>query len=102
MAAKKTAPVQSKTDTGFDFEASLAKLESLVTRMETGDMTLEESLKAFEEGVKLTRLCQQTLGAAQQKVQILMEQQSTGSSLTGQGKVSLKEMIFDDNDSEDD
>jgi exodeoxyribonuclease VII small subunit len=80
-----------KTD--FNFEASLAKLESLVTRMEEGDMTLEESLKAFEEGVKLTRLCQETLGSAQQKVQLLMQQQ---------GKTSLKEMKFENNETEDD
>ena len=73
MAAKKPA---------FDFEASLAQLEKLVARMESGEMSLEESLKAFEEGVKLTRLCQETLSTAQQKVQVLMEQQP--------GKVSLK------------
>lgn len=85
-----------KTD--FNFEASLAKLESLVSRMEKGDMTLEESLKAFEEGVKLTRLCQETLGSAQQKVQLLMSQQSAG----GKGKVSLKEMTFDDTDNDAD
>jgi len=85
MATKKTA---------FDFEASLAQLESLVTRMEKGEMSLEESLKAFEEGVKLTRLCQETLSTAQQKVQVLMASQ--------QGKVSLKpfspEEDFDSDD----
>jgi len=84
MAAKK--PV-------FDFEASLAQLEKLVTRMESGEMSLEESLKAFEEGVKLTRLCQETLSSAQQKVQLLMEQQP--------GKVVLKEMSFDTDDDGD-
>ena len=93
MANKKTAANPTSADqTHFDFEASLAKLESLVTRMEEGDMTLEESLKAFEEGVKLTRLCQETLGTAQQKVQMLMQQQ---------GKVTLKEMDFDDNSDDD-
>lgn len=85
-----------KTD--FNFEASLAKLESLVARMEEGEMTLEESLKAFEEGVKLTRLCQETLGSAQQKVQLLMQQQSAGP-LTG--KVSLKEIDFEDSGNDD-
>jgi len=89
MASKKTSPSPSADNKGFDFEASLAKLENLVTRMEEGDMTLEESLKAFEEGVKLTRLCQETLGSAQQKVQLLMQQQ---------GKVTLKEIDFDDSD----
>ncbi len=58
----------------IDFEASLARLEELVDQMEEGDLTLEESLKAFEAGVKLTRECQQALQAAEQKVEVLMRQ----------------------------
>jgi exodeoxyribonuclease VII small subunit len=49
MANKKTG--------GFDFEQALQDLEELVTAMEEGELTLEESLKAFEKGVKLTREC---------------------------------------------
>ena len=41
----------------IDFEASLAQLENLVDQMEEGELSLEESLKAFEAGVKLTREC---------------------------------------------
>ena len=55
-------------------EESLDNLEALVERMESGEMTLEESLRAFEEGVKLPRQCQQALSRAEQKVQILLEQ----------------------------
>ena len=58
----------------IDFEASLGQLEKLVAQMEAGDLTLEQSLKAFEEGVKLTRQCQQTLAQAEQRVLLLMEQ----------------------------
>ena len=58
----------------IDFEASLGRLEQLVEQMEEGDLTLEQSLKAFEDGVKLTRECQQALAKAEQKVQLLMEQ----------------------------
>lgn len=68
MTTKKNPPAPT-----FDFETSLAQLEKLVARMESGELGLEESLKAFEEGVKLTRQCQETLSAAQQKVQLLME-----------------------------
>ncbi|HEY5717666.1 MAG TPA: exodeoxyribonuclease VII small subunit [Motiliproteus sp.] len=57
-----------------DFEQSLHELEALVTRMEQGDLSLEESLSAFEQGVKLTHDCQQTLNQAEQKVRLLMEQ----------------------------
>ncbi|MFN3235960.1 MAG: exodeoxyribonuclease VII small subunit [Pseudomonadales bacterium] len=63
MAAKKSYP----------FEASLAKLESLVEQMESGDLSLDESLKLFEEGIKLTRECQQALASAEQTVNQLME-----------------------------
>lgn len=55
-------------------EESLDRLEALVERMESGEMTLEESLAAFEQGVKLTRECQQALTQAEQKVRILLEQ----------------------------
>ena len=58
----------------IDFEASLGQLERLVEQMEDGELSLEESLKAFEQGVKLTRECQQALKQAEQKVQLLMEQ----------------------------
>lgn len=54
-----------------DFEQSLTDLESLVSQMEQGDLTLEASLNAFEEGIKLTRECQTMLDQAEQKVQIL-------------------------------
>ncbi len=55
------------------FEDSLAELEQLVEQMEQGDISLEESLKSFERGVKLTRTCQKALQEAEQKVQILLE-----------------------------
>ncbi|MBI3561898.1 MAG: exodeoxyribonuclease VII small subunit [Gammaproteobacteria bacterium] len=56
------------------FEQALKELESLVERMEKGDRSLEDSLKDFERGVALTRQCQQALKTAEQKVQLLLEQ----------------------------
>jgi exodeoxyribonuclease VII small subunit len=55
------------------FEASLAELEALVARMESGEMPLDEALKSFERGVQLTRECQSALVAAQARVQQLVE-----------------------------
>jgi exodeoxyribonuclease VII small subunit len=55
------------------FEAALAQLESLVTRLESGDLPLDEALRSFEQGVRLTRECQSALAAAQQKVQLLLQ-----------------------------
>ena len=56
-----------------DFERALRELESLVERLERGDLPLEEALKTFERGVELTRHCQTSLKAAQQKVEILLK-----------------------------
>ena len=56
------------------FEESLAELEQLVERMEQGNLALEDSLKLFERGVQLTRSCQKALKEAEQKVQILLEE----------------------------
>ena len=62
MAKKKTAPA---------FEEAMKELESLVESLEQGDQPLEASLQAFERGVALTRICQQALDEAEQKVSIL-------------------------------
>ena len=57
----------------IDFEKALAELESLVERLERGDVPLDEALRTFERGVALTRHCQARLQAAQQKVEILLK-----------------------------
>lgn len=57
-----------------DFEGSLKRLETLVSEMEKGDLSIEEALKSFEEGISLTRECQNILQSAEQKVVMLTEQ----------------------------
>ncbi len=69
----------------FEFESALTELEQLVNHMESGELNLEDSLKAFEQGVNLTRQCQQALAAAEQRVQLLIEK--NGQSV-GQGFVT--------------
>lgn len=64
MARKKATP---------DFEQSLADLQTLVELLESGELSLEDSLGAFEQGIRLTRECQAALNQAEQKVQILLE-----------------------------
>ena len=56
----------------LDFESSLEELEGIVENMESGELSLEASLKAFEKGIVLTRECQEALNRAEQKVKILM------------------------------
>ena len=70
MARDPQAPLASETP---DFERALGELESLVERLERGDLPLEEALRTFERGVELTRHCQTSLKAAQQKVEILLK-----------------------------
>lgn len=55
------------------FEKSLAQLEDIVSQMESGELSLEESLTAFEKGIKLTKDCQKALDTAEQKVNKLIE-----------------------------
>jgi exodeoxyribonuclease VII small subunit len=55
------------------FEQILQELEGLVTQLESGDLPLDEALRTFERGVRLTRECQAALTAAQQKVQLLLQ-----------------------------
>jgi exodeoxyribonuclease VII small subunit len=66
QASDSTAPAP-------DFEHALSELEGLVERLERGDLPLEDALKTFERGVELTRHCQTSLKAAQQKVEILLK-----------------------------
>lgn len=65
MTAKKHLPIP--------FETALTELESLVGQLEQGELTLEEALQRFEQGVALVRACQNTLRLADQKVEQLME-----------------------------
>ena len=56
-----------------DFESSLEKLEEIVTKLEAGDLPLEKSIKAFEDGIKLTRHCQKLLTDAELKINKLVD-----------------------------
>lgn len=57
-----------------DFEKSLQQLEQIVQQMENGDLGLEDSLKQFEQGIKLAKNCQNALSTAELKVKQLIEQ----------------------------
>lgn len=63
-----------------DFERSLDELERLVEKMEHGDLTLEESLAAYERGVGLYRKCQTALEQAELRVRLLTDPQDPGSA----------------------
>ena len=67
----KTAPSNT------NFEKQLQELEGLVEQMENGDVSLEDSLKSFEKGIKLARSCQKSLKEAELKVKILLSEDSS-------------------------
>jgi exodeoxyribonuclease VII small subunit len=66
----------------MDFEQRLKRLETIVQKMEAGDLQLEESLKLFEEGVKLSRDCTQQLSEAEAKVKVLVSLDANGQMVT--------------------
>jgi exodeoxyribonuclease VII small subunit len=65
----------AKKKDAFNFEVSLEKLESIVDDMEAGELSLEQAMAQFEQGVKLTRDCHKALQTAEQKVKVLLEKQ---------------------------
>lgn len=64
-----------KSTKAKDFESSIKELEQIITDMESGELSLEKSLQAFETGIKLTGHCQSLLSKAEQKVEVLMQEQ---------------------------
>ena len=58
----------------FDFNKGLSELEEIIGRMESGDLSLEESLKYFEKGIKLHRQCHSALSSAEQRISVLSKE----------------------------
>lgn len=73
MAKSPQSPPQSPPSTAVaeSFEAAMTELESIVEGMQAGRLSLEQSLGAYQRGAELLRFCQDTLSAAEQKVQAL-------------------------------
>lgn len=71
------------------FEEALNKLEKIVNRLEEEELPLDEMIKLFEEGMKLSKYCNEKLLAAQKKIEIL--------TTTEEGKVSTKEFDIEEN-----
>lgn len=80
MARKTTPQATEDTSPVADFETSLDALEQLVEKMEHGEMSLEDSLAAYERGVGLYRRCQQALEAAELRVRLLTDPQQPESA----------------------
>lgn len=75
------------------FEESLGDLEKIVKQLEDGDLPLDQSLKLFEEGVKLSRLCRERLSRAERRIELLTKE---GDSLVVESFAGNSEEIIDE------
>jgi exodeoxyribonuclease VII small subunit len=76
-----------------NFEEQLTALESVVDKLERGELSLDESVRLFEEGVKLSNACKKELEAAEGKIQVLVEQ--------GSGRMKVAELDVETGDEEE-
>jgi exodeoxyribonuclease VII small subunit len=92
------------------FESSLGELEKIVRKLEDGDLSLEESLKLFEDGVRLSRECQERLNAAERRIEILLKdekgnpilQEINGDQPNEPREPKIKRrIVFDEDDADD-
>lgn len=92
------------------FETSLKELEKIVRRLEEGDSSLEDSLKLFEDGVKLSRECQERLNQAERRIEILMKDENGSPFLQSIEAEDLREerepkvrkrIVFEDEDDDE-
>ena len=71
----------TKQDKQMDFEEAFKRLEVIVGNLESGDLSFEESMKLFEEGIGLTEACKSRLEDAEQKIQLLLKSSDGNLSL---------------------
>src|ERR1044072_5356083 len=81
------------------FEAQLASLERIVRELERGDLPLEQSLELFEQGVRLSRECQERLNEAERRIEVLLR---GGDGATIAVPFESEELIEDEGESDDD
>jgi len=81
-----------ETTEEIKFEKALERLEKIVEELETGNIPLEESLKKYEEGVKLSRICSEKLSQAEKKIQVLTK--------TLDGSFKREDFEFDEKEKE--
>lgn len=98
------------TEKKKSFENSLNELEKIVRKLEDGDLSLEESLKLFEDGVKLSRECRERLSQAERRIEVLLKNESGELTLQNLDTENLREdsrptvkkrIVFEDEDGED-
>ena len=92
MERKKQAKRTAEKGEPSDFEASLKELESIAERLESGDLSLDESIRRFEQGMRLARFCRKKLDEAERRIEILQK--------TRGGRVEAREVGVDEDSGE--
>lgn len=87
----------TKKPKALKFEQAMSQLEKMVQKLEEGDLSLEESLRFFEEGIGLTKFCEEKLAEAEGKVEMLMKDKS-GKKIAKKVK-QVEEVETDDSES---
>lgn len=95
MAVKKTEAATAKEQSG-NFESSLVALEKIVRELERGDLPLERSLELFEQGVRLSRECQDRLNEAERRIELLLRDADGRPVLKALDRDELTERTNDD------
>ena len=80
------------------FEEALAALEAIVDRLEKGELSLEESLKLYEEGIRLSRLCHGKLEEAEGRIEMLLKNARGEAVLDAQGRPRTKPLAPPEDD----
>ncbi len=78
MTTENPLPSKSTLDSAT-FESALGQLQAAVKNLESGDLSLEQSLQQFEDGIRLSRICQGYLSHAEQRVEMVLKATSEGS-----------------------
>ena len=84
------------TEQNATFEAALKQLEEIVQRLEKGELPLEESLKLYEDGIRLSRYCHAKLEEAEGKIELLMKDARGEALLDAQGQPRTKPFAGED------
>lgn len=74
------AKAETGADAPLDFEQSMKRLETIVEELEAGDLTLEDSIARYEEGIQLSRRLQQVLDASEKRIERLVEKEGAAPS----------------------
>ena len=83
------------------FEEQLAELEKVVDRLESGGLSLDESVKLFEDGMRLSNACKTQLSSAESRIQVLLEPEEKGAVRVGELAVDTDEDEDEDFEPED-